>query len=106
TVAHEGGRDTHTVEHIPDIVQHARGHVRHAGAAGSVHQLPVELVELLGIQLVLGDVMENAAHGHGLALLNQHHAALPNPDRPAIGGDHAVFKTVRFAPRRHFVAGG
>jgi hypothetical protein len=53
TVAHQGGGDAHAVEHIPDIVQHARGHVGHAGLSGSVHQLPVELVELLGIQLVL-----------------------------------------------------
>ena len=104
-VAHQRGGDTHAVEDVADIVQHARGDLGHARISGGVHQLPVELVQLLRVQFLLGDVLEDAAHGHGLAFLHQHRAALPDPDRPAIGGNHPVFVAVGLTPGGHVVAG-
>ena len=104
-VGHQRGGDAHAVEDIADVVQHAGGHVGHARAARGVDQLPVELVQLLRIQLVLGDVLEDAAHRDRLAVLREDRAALPDPYLATIRRDHAVFTTVRLAPGRHQVNG-
>ena len=59
---------------------------------------------MLRIRFLPGDVLEDAPHGDGLAFLHQHRAALPDPHRPAIGGNHLVFVAVGLTTGSQVVA--
>ncbi len=47
--------NVHAIEHVADIVQHARGDLRHARFAGNLHLLPMRLREVELCRLARGD---------------------------------------------------
>ncbi len=50
------GRNVHAVQDVANIVQHARGDLRHAGLARGVAQLPVRFFQRRVAFFALGDV--------------------------------------------------
>ena len=64
---HERGGHAEAVQHVADVVQHARGHFRHAGVARGVAQLRLQIALALFLQDLVGHVPGHAEDAFGLA---------------------------------------